>query len=389
MKFNFKDKFSQSNYTRFWFLALWVILFHRSCISPVDVGTASFVPYMVVEGFITDEPGPHEIRISRVTKFAGVRQGGALQIVRDADVQIIDDQGNITPVNRQLIIRKEVFNGSEFGGCLPTLAFLEAYTNYLTPEGFKGEVGRTYTLEIQVDGQTYRSTPQTMLSTPEINDVDVEFVTLPSENEFASRTGFEVFSSWNDPTGQDFYSWKVNGIYRINTSSQGGVGECCLFDPTDLGATDCWVQEGNIEGNILALNDRFFDGQSANEKIGFVEDDGLRFASSILPDDKKFYVEVEQYRYSQEAFDFFSNIAILSSINGEIFDPPPVSIRGNITNTNNSNDIVVGFFGAFSVKRNGTFISKDLILETQPFTGSCGDCRTRAGAQVETPEVFK
>ena len=389
MKFNFKQLLIQNIKKTLWFSCLWVGLLHKGCISPVDIQAGSFTPSLVVEGFITDDFGPHEIRISRVAKFAGVRQGGAIRIVNNAEVQIIDDQGNSTPVRQQDIIRKEVFNGSEFGGCLPTLAFLEVKTNYLTPDNFKAEVGKSYVLEIRVDGKTYRSAPQLVLTTPEIDSLSLGFVTLPSSNDLAPRTGVEVFAAWNDPVGQDFYSWKINGIYGINTSSQGGIGECCLFDPTDLGATYCWIREQDIEGNIVALDDRFFEGQTAREKVGFVEDDGVRFADGRVPDSKQYYVEVEQYRFSQEAFNFFRNIDILSSIDGEIFDPPPVSIRGNIANINDSNELVVGFFGAFSVKRKGIFITKDLILDRQPFSGSCGDCRTRAGAQVEVPEVFR
>ena len=76
-------------------------------------------------------------------------------------------------------------------------------------------------------------------------------------------------------------------------------------------------------------------------------------------------------------------------IDGDLFDPPPAEIRGNIRNVDRPDEIVIGFFGAYSVKKKEIFIKRADIEELQFNPRPCGDCRSRAGAQVSIPEVYK
>lgn len=364
---------------------VFILLITTTCVSPVDIEPKEFAPSLVVEGFITDDFGPHSIEITRLAKFAGVLDGGVIRRV-DAIVHIIDDLGRSVELTRRGVIRKELFN--EPPGCNPNLAFPAVQTRFMTPSSFKGEAGRTYTLEIQVGDDIYRSSPQLMLTTPAIDDLQLAFKSVPTLNEVTPGSGIDVIASWNDPVGSDFYSWRINGIYRINTPPLGGTS-CCLYDPTDGGAINCWIQEQNIEGNVRALADRFFDGQQASVKVGFIQDNGLRFANTEVPAAKQYYVEVEQSRISEAAFNFIQKIDVITSINGEIFDPPPLSIRGNIFNTSDSEEQVIGFFGAYSVQKKDIFVTRDMLEFTQRFTRPCGDCRVRPGAQVEVPDPYK
>ncbi|MEL7002648.1 MAG: DUF4249 domain-containing protein [Bacteroidota bacterium] len=356
-----------------------------TCTSPVDIAPGGFTPSLVVEGFISDDVGPHEIRITRIGKFTNVLRGGAIERV-EASVNIIDDVGNRIPMERREVVRKDIFNNPP--GCAPSVALVTVRTNYLTPDDFQAQLGRTYTLEIIVDDQIYRSEPQTIIPTPEIDSLRVIFQEIPTLNEFVPDSGFDIIASWKDDPGDDFYTWRINGIYRIATPQQPAPA-CCLFDPRDGGEDDCWILENDIEDNVAALSDRFFNGQVATEKVGFIKDDGLRFASELVPGDKQYYVQVEQYRISEEAFNFYENIDIIASIDGEIFDPPPLGIRGNITNMADPEELVIGFFGAFSAQKKDVFISRSEVPFTQRFPRPCGDCRVRAGAQVEIPEPYK
>ena len=373
-----------------------------TCITPADIDPIAPENILVVDGFITDQPGPHQIRIERVLSFAGVLDGGVTQLEENAVVRVIDDAGGSIQLQRNTEIVKTITRADatlqpRTAPCIPMVNFREALTpSYRTPEGFRGEIGRTYTLEITTaDGEVYRSEPQLMRETPVIDSLTLEFTILPSLGS-APASGVRVFSTFQDPVGEDYYFWKVNGIYRINTEDDRerqtvipGAGRCCLFDPVDDGLDDCWILESDIMGNEIALSDRFFDGQRQTQLIGLVEDDGLRFANESVADAQQYYVEVEQYSMSREAFLFNERIASLQEIDGEIFDPPPLSIRGNVFNVENTDEPVVGFFGAYSVTVASGFISRDILEFRQPFPNPCGDCRVRAGAQVETPEPYR
>ena len=358
----------------------------ESCITPANIDPSDPDSILVVDGFITDAPGPHEFRVERVSPFAGVRQGGVTQLEEGAQVRIVDDLGRVTELQRNSEIVKSIFNAVP-EGCVPVVSFREALTpSYKTPEEFSGVVGRTYTLEIvTAGGETFRSEPQLMIETPAIDSLILQFKELPSVSSIPG-SGVEVFSTFQDSPGEDYYFWKVNGIYRINTMDRPGA--CCLFDPSDGREENCWIVETDIMGNEFALSDRFFDEQLTSQPIGLIEDDGLRFASDFVAVDQQYYVEVEQYRISRDAFLFNERIAVLQDINGEIFDPPPLSIRGNVFNVEDPDQPVIGFFGAYSVSVRSVFVNGNMLDFRQPFPNPCGDCRVRKGAQVRTPEPY-
>lgn len=368
-------------------MLLWFLI--TGCITRVDIEPSDFEEHLVVEGFITDELGPHEFRITRVARFAGVLEGGVIER-EEAEVRIIDQNGVSTPLQTTEVQRKELFNANP-PACAPAVTFARVRTNYLSPASFRGEIGNTYTLEIITgDGNTYRSTPQTIRATPPIQSLQLRFVELPSLDPVVVPSGVEITASWQDPADEEnYYSWRINGIYRINTSEANLPGACCIFDPRDNQARDCWINERGLQGSEIAFSDTQVNGQVITKVVGLIEDDGLRFASNAVPLDRQYYVEVEQYAISREAFEFNERIKTLQNIDGEIFDPPPLSIRGNIANVDDPSEIVIGHFGAYAVQKRDIFIPKNLLAFRQRFPRLCGDCRVRAGAQVEIPEPYQ
>ncbi len=376
-------------YLRYRAVSVLLITLFTSCITRLDIEPSDFEEYLVVEGFINNDPGPHEFRITRVSRFTGVMDGGAITTT-EARVHITDQNGLSIPLERKPAVRKEVYNASP-GGCAPAVAFVQVQTNYRTPEGFRGVRGNTYTLEIQTpDGKVYRSEPQTLRATPALDSLHLEFSELPSLDPVIIPSGIEILATWQDPPRErNYYFWIINGIYRINTSENGSPGQCCLFDPTDGGARFCWIYENDLPDNELAFSDARVDGQLITRPVGFIEDDGLRFVGDQLPADKQYYIEVEQYAMSKEAFEFNERIKVLAGIDGDIFDPPPLSIRGNIYNIADPEEIVIGHFGAYEVQKRDIFVPASLLKFRQRYPEPCGDCRVRAGAQLETPEPFR
>ncbi len=375
-------------------LSLIVLLTLQTCLSPIDVEPSDFEDFLVVQGFIDDDFGPHDIRITRVAKFTSIDDGGTVSIIKDAKVHIIDQNGQSTPLERVTMQRKELIppRPPPPPPCVPVLTFVEIKTDYRTPETFKGEIGSTYTLEIVTkDGETYQSEPQTIRPTPPIDSLSLIFKRLPGLDPVIIPSGVEVFVTWQDPSEEDnFYFWRLNGIYRIFTPDVSDATRCCPYDPRDGGETLCWIVERNIEGNQLALSDLRFNGQRATMSVGIIDDDGLRFANtSPVPPNKQYYVEVEQFGIPRDAFEFNDKLKTLESINGEIFDPPPLNVRGNIFNVNNPDETAIGYFGAYSVQKKGKFINRNILEFTQRSLNPCGDCRVRAGAQIETPEPFR
>ncbi len=380
MKLNFNQSISYDCYLAVAFLCF------SSCITPLDQEPSAFEPYLVIEGFIDDDFGPHQFNITEVASFAGVLSGGEISFL-DAQVEIIDQNGVRTPVERQTEKRKSLYD-LDPPACVPASDVFEITTPYRTPTTFKGEIGNTYTLEITVRGKTYRSQSQTMLATPPIDSILLDFKELPSLNDIIRPTGIELSVRFQDPADEtNYYTWIIDGIYQISSPNKPPPA-CCIYDPDDGGVENCWIMEKRLKNTEIAFSDEKINGQIATVAVGFIEDDGLRFASRRLPSDKKYFAEIKQYQIDEPAFDFFNTIKTLGEIDGEIFDPLPLSVRGNINNVNDPEEIVIGYFGAFSVQKKEVFIPESIIEFKQRYTYPCGDCRTRKGAQVVTPEPF-
>ncbi|MDX1629290.1 MAG: DUF4249 domain-containing protein [Fulvivirga sp.] len=372
-------------------ILLIITLVLATCIEPAGIEPAEFNDFLVVEGFITDQPGPHKIKITRMAKFSGIREQGEISIEKNVIVNIIDEDGQVTRLQEDFDELKEVY--CSFGRVISN--FVSLQQGYQTPSDFQGEIGKSYTLEVITKaGKVYHSTPQTIRETPPIQSIGLSFKEIPTENALTPQSGVEIFSTWLDPAGEEnFYYWRMNGIYQLNTptkpESGGRICPNCLYDPDDGGAESCFIIEENVPGNLLGFADTRVDGQLVTKAVGFIEDDTKRFSSDGVPGQKQYYVELEQYAISKENYEFNNAIMTLENINGEIFDPPPLSVRGNMFNVEDPDDIIVGYFGAYQVQKKSLFIPRSILEFRQPSREPCGDCRVYKGAQTEVPEPYQ
>ncbi len=359
-----------------------ILLIQSTCLSPLDIEPSDFEDFLVVQGFIDDDFGPHDIRITRVAKFASVRAGGTVSIIEGANVQIMNQFGESAPLER---VRVQEKRRATCGFQIVTVT-----TDYRTLETFKGEIGSTYSLEIVTkEGLKNRSSPQTMLPTPPIDSLVVKYKELPGLDKIIPNSGVEVFASWHDPIEEEnFYFWRLNGIYMLYTPDLSDEIRCCLYD-TDGGAMRCFILEKNLLRNELAFSDRQVNGQIITLPVGFIKDDGFRFGDTSVPNDKLYHVEVEQYAIPQAAFEFNEKAKTLANINGDIFDPPPLSVGGNMFNINNPEERVIGYFGAYAKQTGEIFIPRSLLEFIHRFPDPCGDCRAFPGGQTEIPEPYK
>ncbi len=331
------------------------ILF-ATCIEPLELEADQEFFSLIVDGFITNEPGPHSIRLTEVGNFASLRDGGLNQWEENAQVYITDQDGNVTTLIE-----------GDFGF-------------YSTPSTFKAEFGNSYTLEIiRSHGERYLSNSQTLPNEgPVIDSLLMSFKKLPSSDPVAFESGIEIFSQFQDPAEEDnFYLWTIN---REIFQADG----CFFSQPVE---------------QLKTLSDARQDGEIITEKIMFLQDDGRRFQSKI-------YVDVSQYSVSSEAFEFHRLVESQLSVEGDIFDPPVGIISSNIIRDPNQgsipdpdhpgetlnvdpNDIVFGYFGVYNVAKKGSFIPLEIIEEKQRAIGNSKPCNELLFNLDGEPEIFK
>lgn len=380
------------------------------CVVPIDREIPELQEdVIVIEGFIDDDFGPHEIQVSALTPFASVAEGGGTRRL-DAKVVIFSEDGEAIELERERGIREDLVSATRIGGspisenCPPQsrscgyacVGEVNFTTNYLTPSTFRGEPGKSYSIEVILDNsdKKYRSDFQTIPESTEIEDVFFVSESIPSNNDLVNITGVNVYATWQDPPSMDnFYLWNMEGTYRIETPCREPVradpSDVCLYDPRDNFGEACWIIERNVLGNSLPVSDRLFNGTSTTHLIGFLEDDSKRFSSDFVSGAKQYHGNVIQYTVNKEAFEFYSEVEILSEINGEIFDTAPVTPIGNIYNVADPSEPVIGFFGAFAKSEKGAFVNRNVLQERKKH-GQCGDCRyLQFQGQLEVPEVYR
>ena len=324
-----------------------------SCITPIDVVIEEEINVLVIDGYITSDTGPHEIRITRSAKFGDIFIG-TIELISKASVSVRDQTGTVT----KLIEDRPGF--------------------YFTPTDFKGEVGFSYTLLVEtIAGESYSSFPQTIVSAPVIKDVLFQFKNTPTTNPFITNSGFDVLVQFEDPADErNFYMWEVDGVFVQNTNPELFVDilsgnpapkDCCAV---------CYITETGVATDILS--DLQVNGNTVVHKITFLKDDRKRFQTD-------YKIQIRQFSITADAYEFFRVLKNQLDISGSIFDPPPATIGSNIINLNAPDAPTIGYFGAFDVQYFDGFIDLEKITDPRQNITVPDDCRRLQNSTVDRP----
>ena len=314
-----------------------------ACITPIDVTIDKEINVLVIDGFITTEDGPHEIRITRSALFGDIFVG-TIELISGATVFVREGTGEVV----ELIEDRPGF--------------------YLTPDTFKGKVGSSYTLLVETNaGESYSSFPQTIAPSPAIEDVFFQFKSTPTLNPEVDNSGLDVLIEFQDPEDErNFYMWEIEGDYRIFSNPELFVNlETGQIQPKSC-CNVCYVSDMGVAQDILS--DVQNNGNRIVQKIGYLQDDRRRFQD-------QYRIHIKQYSLTEDAYEFFRVLRNQLEISGSIFDPPPATIGSNIINLNDPDAATIGYFGAFDVQNYDAFIDLQLIEEPRQDQVTNDDCR--------------
>ena len=345
-------------------IALTVFLL-GSCIEEiqVDLPDSEGLNQLVVDGQIHTGPGPYIIRLQRVVG-RGLRSFSP----------ILGASGKVFTLSGKEEAIQELGEGQ-----------------YILPgEVVWGEVNETYILELNVDGETYRSAEE-QLPVPvraeaiRWQQIDKEF--LSEENVVSTLPYVEIRVDTPIPNREKgpFLRWRTLETYSLVENPPpppGSFSRTCYFTfPTNL-------QE------ILLFNGEGFSGTRwENQWVGDREIDWT-FAG-------KHVFSVIQYSTTDASFSYWSRVQQVSNQVGSIFDVPPAAIGGNIQNVNNPQEQVLGLFEVVSTDtiRTITFkpdfdprlarpfcVNLGVFDRRQP--RECNNCLLLEGASEVRPSFF-
>ncbi len=330
---------------------LMVFVLINACVERIYFDVPSAQLQMVVEGMVSDNPGPYTVKVSKGLSLEA--DTTSLVAFTNLKIKLFDDLGN-----------EEAFVEKNPGV-------------YLTNGLLKGVVGRSYHIRIETsDGRVFESSPEKISPSGEIENIRHEFEARTSVKKFGEVNAdvFNVFvDSKASENAETYVRWRFKGTYKVITYPElnytfiqgytpyknpypcsgyyigegppgsGGVlvkfaeCSCCTCYPNDV------EQSPQLSDTQLIDNNEF-----KNVKVGEIAINSSTFY-------EKYLVEVEQMSLSRKAYNFFKLVREQKINSSSIFQPPSGELIGNMKAIN-SNEVVIGLFWATSIKKKNKFI---------------------------------
>lgn len=300
---------------------------------------------IVIEGFVSDQPGPYSIGIF----FPSSIGDNVLSRipVPTKRVTLISDVGEVEDL---------ISDGSGI---------------HKTSEvGIIGVIGREYKLRIELlGGEVFESEPEVLAPVGPVTDVRSEFVSfkpLTGPTEY----GFKVFMDAENQIGS--VRWRFSGTYLVETfpklrthpkckGAQPSPPTCSgyIWVPEELRVVRigectccyCWARD-NDKKPFLSDEIVSTDGSYKNIEIAFIPFDVWRFHFG------KYMIKVEQMSLSGNAFEFWKIIRDQKNGSTSLFQPAIGRIKTNFS-SKNSDRQAIGFFYATSIKQKVIFLGPD------------------------------
>lgn len=255
---------------------------------------------LVVEGTVTNNPGPYLIKIS---KSFPLGQKSASQAVTGCIVTITDDLGgsySLTPASAG---------------------------NYYTLPDFRGIIGRKYSLHIQTpDRLTYESYPMELKAVPPVDSIYYQKLTLVKPEAYTTGAeGAQIYLSTHDPVNAcRYYRWDFAETWEIRLPFSRPVNKVCWINEQ---SSDIFIKSTTAltEDIIIHYPIKFVDNNT----------DRLKFRYSIL---------VNQYSLSPEEYLYWEKLRAVTQNVGGLYDVIPAAIPNNLYCIEKPSEKVLGYF---------------------------------------------
>jgi hypothetical protein len=262
-----------------------------ACEETVKLDLKNSEPALIIEGLVTNELKNQYVRI---TKSAGFYDTSGVTVISDAVVSVTD--GEVTYTYEHNPDNNENNNGKYFSA-LP----------------FAGQVGKTYSLLVEVGGNTYTASdvlyPVTSIDSLKVSFNQEEFNDPEKGRE---EYYYEILFYAHEPQEtEDFYLFK---FYRNDT---------LVYDSE----TDVYFSDDDLLGEEI---------------------NGIPAASFYKLGD---IGKVEMYSISNTGFIYYNDLINLLKNDGGMFGSPPVNPRTNIKG------------GAFGYFQTSSIVSESILIE--------------------------
>jgi hypothetical protein len=291
--------------------------------------------YLVVEGVINTGTGPTTITLSKTVPLSAETANNP---VLHATVTIESNTGSSWPV-------PETGNGKYVSATLSLDNTAE------------------YRLRIKTaDNREYLSDFATVVNSPSIDSISLA----------VKSNGMQLYVSTHDPLNNTrFYRWEYEETWVLHTaffslykSNGDTVTERDIINDQIY---QCWKSDTSTT-ILLGTSSGLSRDVIANAPVTFVEStsrklDGRQslLLEQRLPQTNAYSILVKQYALTRDAYNYWLNLQKNTQQIGQIFDPQPSEILGNIHSVTNPLEPVVGYISAGTMATQRFFIDNGEI----------------------------
>jgi len=294
--------------------------------------------FLIVEGQITDEPGPYFVKLSKSVSI----NSSEVEPVSTAEIQI----------EKEGMVYKLVQLGD----------------GLYASEGFQAEPEANYRLSISLDGSQYQSSWQKLKASPEMDSVYYIVDEEETENPdvaidgiqwFVDRHGqgsdAELFRYQWDETWQIGVSWPTFEYYVGNDLTEP--------IPVEDRRNTCWINKPSSKINLTSTS-TLSENVVSEHPLFFASDEEERFTI-------KYSLLVRQYALEEDEYEFWRALRESNAEGGNLFDKQPASVVGNIINISDPEETVLGFFSANGVTEQRVFVTRRELPQGFGFPPRC------------------
>ena len=296
--------------------------------------------YLVVDGFINSNGGASTITLTRTTKLV---DSVFVAYEHRAQVQIESDNNEVYPLT-------EGINGNYTSAPLA----LNAAAKYRV---------RIYTAE----GKEYLSEYSSVKHTPVIDSV----------SWLQDNDGVTTYINTHDATNNTKYyrwtyveTWQIRSryysslkfVYDPSTGSPNGIEYRNARREADTTILNCW-QSYTARNIILGTTEKL---SSDVIYLALTHMEPASIKLSVL-----YSVELKQYALSKGAYNFYQQLKKNTEQLGSIFDAQPSELKGNVQNTTDPAEIVIGYIDVSEEQTKRIFIYNNQ-LDHWGYLQSCG-----------------
>lgn len=316
------------------FLIVFLIFLYSSCIRSFAPDVERYTDLLVVDGGISDAPGPYMIKLSRSTRL---QEKPKYIPYSKCNISIEDDIGNLV-----------------------SLFESEPGTYKTDSLAMRGVIGRKYKLHVATpEGDVYESAEELLLKPAFIQSVYYEFQHKSDPELFHGRDGLQFYVDADVPEMPgSFLMWKLQCTYKFRT-------DLLIFQYYTNGRRYRVKNEDTLKFcyRTKDIADLFiFDlkqsSKSEIKKVLLHYEDNYTKALSI-----RYSLKVSQFTINQSAYNYWNTIKELREKQGELYTVQPYLIKNNLVNKTNSLKPALGYFTVAGISEMRIFVDRPLIVD--------------------------